>query len=186
MKLLLILGLILGALVPFASSTGRTKELRDSSDVTQKSKRLELSIVTDRKKYKRHGKIEITAMLKNADYIEDISVFRKLGWGYLSSLTYTIRDASGKRIRPTILADDLTLPIPRDDATFFVKLSPNHFLGTNYLEGLDRLNLRKPGKYSILVEYHCPISTADVDLRKFWSKEDGILSSNVVYIEVLP
>lgn len=66
----------------------------------------------------------------------------------------------------------------------FVKLLPDHFLGMNYIETVDRLNLKRPGRYSILVEYHCPISHADVDLRNFWSKEDGTIKSNVVTIEV--
>jgi hypothetical protein len=178
----LSLGLALGLAVGFASQTAGRQE---SATTTQKTKQLELSVVTDRQKYKRHGKIKITAMLTNTNYVKDIFVYRALGWGYLASLTYTITDTSGKRIQPKVLADDLTFPIPHSDTTFFVKLAPNHFLGTNYIETLDRLNLKKPGKYSIFVEYHCPISTADVDLRNFWSKEDGTLKSNVVSIEVV-
>lgn len=186
MKLLMILGLALGTVVAFGSQAARSKEPQENSVVKQKPKRLELAITTDRQKYKRHGKIRITATLTNADYVEDVFVYRSLGWGHLSSLTYTIRDASGKRIVPTILADDLPFPIPRNDTTFFVKLEPDHFLGTNYIETLDRLNLKRPGKYSIFVEYHCPISTAAVDLGNFWSKEDGTINSNIVHIEVLP
>lgn len=186
MKLLVILGLILGSAGTFARQPARSNDPQEDLVVKQKTKRLELSIATDRQKYRRHGKIRITATLTNVDYVKDVFVYRSLGWGYLSSLTYTIRDASGKRIMPTILADDLTLPIPRNDTTFFVKLEPNHFLGTNYIETLDRLNLKRPGKYSILVEYHCPISTAAVDLRNFWSKEDGTMRSNLVWIEVVP
>lgn len=159
--------------------------LQKNSAVKDETKRLELSIVTDRQQYNRHDKLTITAMLANGEYIKDILVYGKLGWGHLSSLTYTIRDASGKPVHPTILADDLPFPIRSDDTTSFVKLHPNHFLGTNYTEMLDRLNLKRPGKYSIVVEYHCPISTAGIDLGNFWSKEDGIIKSNVVHIEVL-
>ena len=185
-SLMIFLVLVLGSVVAFGGQAARSNEPRESSPMGQKTKQLELSIVTDRHRYKRHGKIRITAMLTNKDYVKDIFLYGRLGWGYLSSLTYTIRDASGKRVEPKILADDLTPPIARNDPTSFVKLPPDQFLGIHYLEGLDRLNLSRPGKYSIVVEYHCPISATDVDLRDFWSKEDGLITSNRVWIEVVP
>ena len=185
MKLLLILGLLLGSVGTFGGLPVRGHERQENLDVKQKKKRLELFIATDRQKYKRDGKIMITVMLTNPDHVKDIFVYRSLGWGHLSSLTYTIRDASGQPVVPTILDDDLPFPIPRNDTTFFVKLEPDHFLGTNYIETLDRLNLKRPGRYSILVEYHCPISSTAVDLRNFWSKEDGTIRSNVAWIEVV-
>lgn len=185
MKLLLILGLVLGTLID-ASQIAKSNAPTESSVILQQPKRLELSIATDKRTYKRRGKIKINALLTNTDYIKDIFVFGTLGWGYSSSLTYTIRDASGQRIQHTILADDLTLPVQRDDTTSFVKLRPSHFIGTSYVEALARLNLKRPGRYSIFVEYHCPISATDVDLTNFWSKEDGTIRSNVVWIEVRP
>jgi hypothetical protein len=181
MKILMTVGLILGAAVMFQSQAA----LQKNSAVKDETKRLELSIVTDRQQYNRHDKLTITAMLVNGEYIKDILVYGGLGWGHLSSLTYTIRDASGNPLHPTILADDLPFPMRSDDTTSFVKLHPNHFLGTNYTETLDRLNLKRPGKYSVLVEYHSPISRDGVNLSNFWSKEDGIIQSNLVHIEVL-
>jgi len=185
MKLLMILGIVLGSVGAFGSPPARSHELQGNLVVKQKTKRLGLSISTDRQKYKRHGKIRITVMLTNVDYVEEIFVYGSLGAGYLSSLTYTIRDASGNPVVPTILDDDLPFPLNRNDTTAFVKLLPDHFLGTNYIDTLDRLNLKRPGKYSILVEYHSPISATQVSLRNFWSKEDGTIKSNVVYVEVL-
>ncbi len=185
MKLLMILGLVLGTSIAFANQAVSRSELKENWSVKQKTKRLELSVITDRQKYKRHGKVKITAMLTNADYVKDIFIYGTLGWGYNASLTDTIRDASGKRIKPKIFPDDLTPPISRNATSSFVKLPPRHFLGTYFVEDLDELNLNRPGRYSIFVEYHCPISTTDVDLSEFWSKEDGIIRSNVVWIEVL-
>lgn len=157
-------------------------QLRKSSVLPQP---LELSIATDRQRYRQHGTIRLNAMLTNTTYVKDIFVYSPLGWGHLSSLTYTIRDASGKFIEPTILNDELTPPIDRSDTTSFVKLRPNQFLGVRFIEGLDRLGIKKPGRYSILVEYHCPISITDVDRKDFWSKEDGALRSNLVWIQVV-
>jgi hypothetical protein len=185
MKTLMTLGLVLGT-VAFGGQAATNNKQKESSNIQPKATKLELSISSDRHRYKQHGKIKITVMLTNGDYVKDLFVYGTLGWGHLSSLTYTIRDASGKFVQPTILADDLPFPLAPDDTTSFVKLAPNHFLGTSYSETLDRLNLRKPGKYSILVEYHCPISSAGVNLSNFWSKEHGTIGSNLVHIEVLP
>lgn len=151
-----------------------------------KAKALELTVVSDRKRYKRNDKIRIDVMLTNKDYVKEIFVFGNLGWGYRASLTEIIRDAHGKRISPKIFSDDLTAPIPRNDTTQFVRLVPKHFLGTYFVEEIDQLNLIKPGKYSIMVEYHSPISISDVDQINFFSKEDGRIESNVVWIEVVP
>ena len=186
MKLLMILGLVLGTVVVCRGETARSNEPEESSAVMQRAKSLELTILADRRQYKRHSKIKITVMLTNVDYVKDVFVYRMLGWGHLSSITYTIRNASGKLIHPAALADDLPLPLDRNDETNFVKLAPDHFLGTALAEDLNQLNMNKPGKYSILVEYHCPISRGEVELNNFWSKEDGIIRSNVVHLEVLP
>ena len=182
MRIVMMFGLILGAAMAFQSQAA----LQGDSSVKDETKRLELSIATDRQKYNRHDKLTLTAMLVNDEYVDDIVVYSRLGWGHLASLTYTIHDASGKLVHPTVLADELTFPISKDDTTSFVKLHPNHFLGTNYTETLDRLNLKRPGKYSIVVDYHCPISSSAVHLSNFWSKEDGIIRSNTVMIEVVP
>jgi len=186
MKLSMILGLVLGNILAFGSQAKSSNEPAEGSAWKQDRKQLELTVVTDRYKYRRHGKIKVSAMLTNVDYVKDIFLYNRLGWGYLSSFTYTIRDASGKRVQPTILADDLPLPIAPNDTTAFVKLPPDQFLGIHYAEELDRLNISRPGKYSIFVEYHCPISTSEVELKPFWGKENGTLRSNVVWIEVTP
>ena len=147
---------------------------------------MELRIVSDKKRYKRSDKIRIDVMLTNKDYVREIFVYGKLGWGYRASLTDIIRDARGKRISPKMFSDDLNIPISRGDTSLFVRLLPNHFLGTHFVEEIDQLNLTKPGRYSIEVEYHCPISIADVDQINFFSKEDGKIESNVIWIEVIP
>jgi hypothetical protein len=54
MKLLLILGLVLGTVVG-ASQIARSNGPTESSVILQQPKRLELSTVTDRQTYKRSG-----------------------------------------------------------------------------------------------------------------------------------
>jgi hypothetical protein len=124
-------------------------------------------------------------MLINTHYLNDIFIYGTLGWGYSASLTFTLRDASGREIQPQIFPDDLTYPISPDDTTAFVKLRPKHYLGNDFAVKLHLLNLSKPGKYSVFVEYHSPISETDVKLSPFWGKEKGKIKSNVVWIEVV-
>jgi hypothetical protein len=115
---------------------------------------------------------------------KDVYVFGTMAWGYSASLLFHIRDASGREIKPLGFPDDLTRAVP-DDKSAFVKLLPDHFLGTDFFAPLDVLNLNKPGKYSIFMEYHSPISASEVELKPFFGKESGTIKSNVVYVEVL-
>src|SRR6266566_1662427 len=82
-KILITVGLILGAAMTLQSQTALQKD----SAVKDETKQLEVLIVTDRQRYNRHDKLTITAMLVNGEYIKDILVYGRLGWGRLSSLT---------------------------------------------------------------------------------------------------
>jgi len=185
MKLLLVVGSILAAALGFASYQGWASELKESASLEQKANTLELMLVADKHTYKHDDDFRLHAMLINTDYVNDIFVYGTLGWGYSASLTFTLRDASGKEIHPQIFPDDLTPPISPDDTMAFVKLRPKHYLGTDLVAKLDLLNLSKPGKYSIFAEYHSPISGTEVNLSPFWGKDKGTIKSNVVWIEVV-
>jgi hypothetical protein len=115
---------------------------------------------------------------------EDVYIFGTLDWGYSASFVLKVHDASGKEVTPLAFFDDLTYASPHDNSAF-VKLLPNHFLGTNFFAPLDVLNLNKPGRHAIFVQYHSPISTAEVKLKPFFGRESGTLKSNVVWIEVV-
>lgn len=184
MRAPLVLGLILGAFLSLASYDGWTSERWESQSLKQKVNPLELSLVTDKRIYKRNDDLRLHAMLINTHYLNDIFIYGTLGWGYSASFTFTLRDALGKEIHPQIVPDDLTPPISPDDTTAFVKLRPKHYLGTDFAAKLDLLNLNKPGKYSVVAEYHSPISETEVKLSPFWGKEKGTINSNVVWIEV--
>lgn len=182
MKVLLALGLVFAAIVSFASNAARAREQNERAVVEQKASRLELSLVSQKRSYKRSDQFKLQVMLKNPGE-EDVYVFGTLEWGYSASLMFYIRDASGKEIEPQLVPDSPPYA-PLDDGSAFVKLRPDHFLGTSYFAPLKLMSLTRPGKYSIFVEYHCPISTAEVELKPFFGKESGTLKSNVVWIEV--
>jgi hypothetical protein len=180
MRLLVFLGLLFGVVGTFAAA--KTQE-RPKEGAHEKA--LELTIRSDKSRYKLKDKIRIDVTLTNKHPARDIFVYGTLKWGYRASLTENISDSSGKRVSPKIISEDLTPPISRNDMSLFVKLLPKHFLGTYLAEEIDQLKLSKPGKYSIVVEYHCPIAEEDVDLAGFWSREDGVIRSNIVWIEVI-
>lgn len=79
----------------------------------------------------------------------------------------------------------IRLLLPRGDNSAFVKLMPGHFLGTDFYAPLNLLGLDKPGKYSIYVEYHSPIPSADTELKPFWGSETQPIRSNAASVEVV-
>jgi hypothetical protein len=102
----------------------------------------------------------------------------------LASFAFHIQDSSGKEIRPRAFPDDQTV-VARDDKSSFVKLMPMHFVGTSFYAPINLLGLDRPGKYSMYVEYHSPLSSLETELRPFWGKENNSIKSKVVFFEVV-
>jgi hypothetical protein len=182
MNLLLLVGLVLGAIANLANEHAIVGA-RKVTAAPQRTSGLNLSIITPKHKLERSEQLKLVVMLINSGN-EDIHVLGTMEWGYSASLIFHIRDASGKEIEPLDFPDDQSL-VSLDDKSAFVKLRPNHFLGTNFFAPLDVLNLHKPGRYAVFVEYHSPLSAADVELKPFFGKERGTVRSNVVWIEVV-
>ena len=181
MKLLLIVGLAFGAIISLTG--GKAKAQEQTSAVEQRLRGIELSLVSHKRRYNRNDQLRLDVMLRNSRE-EDIYVFGTLDFGYAASLVLHIRDASGKEIEPTVMFDAQTHASP-DDKEAFIKLRSNHFLGTIFFSPLKFLNLTKPGKYAIVAEYNCPFANVDVNLKPFYGKENGPLTSNRVWIEVV-
>lgn len=181
MKLILVVGLVFGCVANLSSHSAAAKERVVT--VPQKENGVRLSIVAPKRKFRRTDQLKLLVMLINSGK-KEVYVFGTMEWGYSASLLFHIRDASGKEVKPLGFPDDLTRAV-QDDKSAFVKLLPEHFLGTNFFAPLDVLNLNKPGKYSIFMEYHSPFSATEVHFSPFWGKENGSLKSNVVWIEVL-
>jgi hypothetical protein len=183
MKVLLALVLALGGIVSFASEAAKVQQRKGDATVEQKVPSLELSLVLDKRRYKLSDELKLQVMLVNPSS-KPVYVLRTLDWGPSASLTLHVHDASGKEIQPEFWPDAQTYESP-DDKSAFVKLGPDHFLGANFPDSIKSLNLTRPGKYSISVEYKSPFSSAEVDLKPFLGKESGPLKSNVVWIEVV-
>lgn len=179
----LVLALAIGAIVSFASEAAIAQQKKVDITIQQKAPGVELSLLLDKRKYKRSDELRLQVKLVNPNS-RPVYVFRTLDWGPSASLTLHVHDASGKEIEPEFWADAQTYESP-DDKSAFVKLGPDHFLGANFPDSIKSLNLTRPGKYSIFVEYTSPFSIAEVDLKPYFGKEAGPLKSNVVWIEVV-
>lgn len=186
MKVLLVFGLFLGTLVSFAPGVAGTTELQERLLDKQKATDLEVSLVANKRTYKRRDDINLEVKLTNTHAVKDIFVYGPLQFGHRASFTLYRRDAKGKEVPTRFIDDAWELPPEPNDTSAFVKLLPFHFLGTTYNSSIQLLNMERPGRYTMWVEYHCPISSADVRVSPFWGSENGILKSNLVSIEVLP
>ncbi len=169
--------------ISFEGHSGRAQLAQERTVVNQTSEGLQLIVVAPQRRYKLSEKITLPVMLLNSGK-EDIYIFGTLGWGHSASLLLHVRDSSGKEIEPIGVPDD-QIQFTKDDNSVFVKLVPNHFLGTNFFAPLEVLNMNRPGRYVVFAEYNSPLLLSDVHLRPFWSKERGPVNSNHVLIEVV-
>jgi len=152
----------------------------------QQRPRLLIELTADKVVYRPKDDINLRVMVKNDEVSEDVFVYGDLGFGYSASFTLFRRDAKGREV-PTRFIDDYRGNPPNvDDPHTFVKLSSGTFLGIGYENSIYNLNLEKPGKYKIWVEYHSPISKSKAKVAPFWGSEDGNLKSNVLEILIKP
>jgi hypothetical protein len=183
-KKVLLAVVALGVVFSLATDTGHNQELQENKTET-KSRDLQVVIAADRETYKPQDKIRLDVKLVNNNAVKDIFIYGTLQFGVRASFTLFRRDAKGEEVPTRLINDAWELPPKRDEVSAFVKLLPSHFLGKTYKSTIHMQHMEKPGKYSMWVEYHCPISASDVVVSPFWSKESGAIKSNVVSIRVV-
>ena len=175
-------GLILVTLLSLGNIRTTANQQKQNNDPSTKEG-LKISLISPKVRYQRSEKIKLHVMLNNITS-QNIYVLSSLGWGYNASLLLHVRDASGNEIDPEGFPDDQTFVDPLDESTF-VKLPPRQFIGTTLVAGLGFLNMKKPGKYSIYVEYFSKIPSSEVKQKPFWGYENGGIFSNLVWIEIV-
>jgi hypothetical protein len=148
---------------------------------TAQAQRLEVGLIAEKHIYKRGDKINLKVMVINTTE-QDMFVYGNLEWGYLASLTLCLRDAKGSSIQPKFIADAVTYP--PDDKSQFVRLLPYHFLGTYFISSIEDLNIQRRGRYAIFIEYRSPIDSSKAGVSPFYGKENGVIRSNTIWIEV--
>lgn len=183
MRRLLIIALVASAAIGIPDCSKVVSGQERKLPATRTDIRLEVSILPSKRVYKLNEQFKMLVMLMNAGK-KEVYVVSTLEWGPLASFGFHIQDSSGREIRPRAFPDDQTLVV-HEDKSSFVKLLPSHFIGTDFYAPINLLGLDRPGKYSIFVEYHSPISSADTEMRPFWGKENESIKSKVVFFEVV-
>ena len=177
------LGLILATLLSLVNIPTRANQPKQNNDPSTKEG-LKISLISPKVKYRRSEKIRLHVMLNNITH-KNIYVLGSLGWGYNASLLLHVRDVNGKEIEPEGFPDDQTFVDLLDESTF-VRLPPSQFIGTNLVADLTFLNMNKPGRYSVYVEYFSKVPSSVVKKKPFWGYENGAIFSNLVWVEIIP
>ena len=169
---------LFGVLCPLADG--------QSTAPKQERPRLVVQLIADKAVYRPKDDIALKVMVENDALSGDVFIFGELGFGSSASFTLFRRDASNREVPTRFIDDSRGNPPDLTDPHTLVKLSPGNFLGTSYESSIYNLNLERPGKYKLWVEYHSPISKSEAKVGPFWGTEDGNLKSNVVEILVRP
>src|SRR5262249_22836951 len=138
----------------------------------------------DREKYRLVENPKITTYLKNVG-TSPITLYRKMAWGASSSFLLGVADANGIWLNPTVLSDYRARPpVERED---FITLQAAQSLELKNIIGLDSEGVTQPGKYTVTLWYHSPVSLdfAPKGMNVF-VKENGSLQSKPVAFEVTP
>ena len=110
MKVLLVVGLLFGAIANLASQPTMARE-RKVKAVAQTANGLKVSIVAPKRKFRRTEQLKLLVMLINSGK-KEVYVLGTMEWGHSASLLFRSRGASGKEIEPLGFPDDQTLVSP--------------------------------------------------------------------------
>ena len=143
---------------------------------------LPISLASDKKNYSLADDIRLDVHVANKGP-DQLTIFGDLLWGYAGGLVLHVYDVSNKEVPAKVLDDDMVIPSTLNDRNSFVVLSPDHYLGTTRIEHLADL-VRKPGKYSIQVEYISPVPSGSGQGPNFWSREKPAVWSNKIEVQI--
>jgi hypothetical protein len=146
------------------------------------SRRLTVNIKTDKPAYRLADSLSLETAIENVGK-DKIAMYGDLSWGMSSSLSLWIRDSRGKDVEPSFLDDDEVTPPPTSKDQFFY-LRPGHFFGVRRNDPIPSLNILKPGKYTLTVEYHSPIPKDFAFGMDICSREDESVKSAPIVIEI--
>ena len=122
--------------------------------------------------YSMQDSIELSAAVVNASRTP-MTIYGKLGWGWLGGLRLVIADQDGKIVEPEFLDHDMPIPSTFDDRGYYVTLQEGHSLGTTRRDGVGQL-FPSPGTYTLRLIYRSPISRKlDPLVKDMVVSEDG-------------
>src|SRR6185295_6778061 len=105
MKISVVLGLTICAVVSIARQVARNQKLQEDVAVKAKSPALAVSLVTDKRRYKGNDRIRLQVKLTNTDAVRETFVYGTLELGHRGSFTLFRRDAKGKEVPARVILE---------------------------------------------------------------------------------
>lgn len=154
-----------------------------SKKTAETQEELHVLVVPDKVRYSKQDKMMLRALLINMGS-EDLFVYRTLDWGVAGSFSLCVFTEDGRAVGRKFVDTGRTFPPPDSELTRFIKLSPYQLFGGTYQFQVSELDIRGPGRYSIVVEYHPPIQASQVMVKPFFGKERGVIRSAPAFIRI--
>ncbi len=172
-------GKTIDAEVYFRGELKRLENQPVAPDAVNGSMRVLIS--TDSQRYRMSDNVKLTVLIRNDSNVP-LWIYKRLEWGTRASLSLWVQDAvSNEPVPQTIIFDAMTLPPSRES---FAPLPQHHSFTREQEFTMKQLNIAKPGRYRIVVNYHSPIPQEFGDGLHIWSKEMGEIASDPIEISV--
>lgn len=170
--------------IPVQSGTVQIVSETSGIDTQEELPKVDLVLRTEEVTVPVGGSVKLHVFLKNSGAMA-VFIYPDLKWGNSASLSLLATDLNDRPIEPDFIDDSIRKPVLDKNFRNVFQLFPNHTLGTLTERKLDDININKPGRYKLRVEYHSPLSDRDVVDRPFWGRENKVIRSNVVVLEVV-
>ena len=143
---------------------------------------LQLIIASSKERLRQNESFVLEVKLVNKSG-EKVSVFGQLLWGHAGGLTVHVSDQSGQPVDAEEHDDDMLVPSALGNPEAYVVLLPDHLLGIERKDSPKNL-FRKPGSYSLFVEYQSPVPARYAKTPNFWGRENGSIRSATIHVQV--
>ena len=126
---------------------------------------------------------EVSVELKNIGE-SSFAIYKDIGWGKSSSLSYSITNSRGEIVIGKIINDSMDIPPFQKDK--FVQLYPEQSITKKRWLDVGSEGINKIGEYRLNVYYHSPVpcDMAPLSLR-IWAMEDGTVASQPISFTVI-
>jgi hypothetical protein len=144
---------------------------------------LRLVVSSSKERIRQNESFVLEVKLVNTSS-ENVSVFGQLLWGHAGGLTVHVSDQNGQPVDAEQHDDDMLIPSVLGNPEAYVVLLPDHLLGIERKD-LPKNLFRKPGLYSLFVEYQSPVPSRYAKTPNFWGRESGSIRSAAIHIQVI-
>lgn len=177
-------GVLLASLMALLITEGVAQQAAPTMNETpQHVAPLRLVVSSSNERIRQNESFVLEVKLVNTSS-EDVSVFGQLLWGHAGGLTVHVSDQNGQPVDAEQHDDDVLIPSVLGNPEAYVVLLPNHLLGIERKDSPKNL-FRKPGLYSLFVEYQSPVPARYAKTPNFWGRENGSIRSGAIHIQVI-